>query len=1168
MARQITYADALKVLGENDSQVLDFAERLTDGGLGLLGVPDLFGVRGMLVSRGRQAIEDIGDKLRGRSRMSRTERIEAAHQILVTVAFFEAVEESLEELDAPFNLADLKLTKAEQAELMDRVLAHAGSAPALSLGSGWAPRFFQDFLLRDFTPALAALAAAEEVDGASAADEVVDGLRLLVPERAAERYAESYRRLSADVPEFGMWAHLHEHDRTRGTLGAGLSDLRRRLEEISSHRDVDTRRRELAAGYQAVLRQPVLRSDDAPPGLVLPPLEDAYIAPRGRAAHAVHSGSPSNEEWWARLPVLDDLQPVIAAHLVHPLATEVPTVILGHPGAGKSKFTEMLAARLPTADFLPVRVELRSVQPNAPIHVQIEDGLAAALHTRVSWRELADSADGALPVVILDGFDELLQATGVDRSDYLERVQEFQQQQEAMGHPVAVIVTSRTVVADRARFPDGTMVMRLEPFDDARIARMVEVWNRANARALTGSGVEPLTPRTLVRYRELAEQPLLLLMLLIYDAEGNALRHVSETLSNTELYERLLRMFARREVHKHQSGLSPEAFEEAVEDELRRLEVAALAMFTRRRQSVSADELGRDLAVLMPDAAVRPSDADLHGGIDPAAQVLGRFFFVHESRAKAADGPASVFEFLHSTFGEYLVARALVTALEEAAESRARSSRRRGRVVRPDDGELYALSSFASYGGRDRVVDFLRELLQRHLTEDPDLREEYGDLLVELFQEAPFPAPNRSHTDYEPVRLPLTQREANYTSNLVILLCLVREDPVDARELFPDAAEPDQALQGRSTLWRTLPGAEWFSVLSTLRARHLDGWSENGPVTVIGLEDGSPVDVGECVGFELLVSREARVDVIDPYGITLPFDALTSRLLRSTALRVNGTAARFTLGLLPYLRHVSTDMGTWFRHEEGDGIWSEPHEIMRLRFEPATADPDRRLIAYLRLLSTNSLGRRELLVLTQAVEDLALIPEGSALRTSLPEIVDEFLAGVESVVTGPRLRAESVEPVLRALAPHVPGGALDRVRALVKDADAPDTDGAADTTEQKRAADEGERGERERREREGDGHEPGARKRTASKPEPGEPKPKAARKSGKKAAKRKREPKHATRRTDDQSGTRGAGRSPAADRQNSGGSDGPGWNVQRPVPAPESGVNSGRPPSPGARGRG
>ncbi|PDP86726.1 hypothetical protein CQJ94_15645 [Glycomyces fuscus] len=1043
MAKRLTYADALKILGQNDSEVMNLAERLTDGGLGLVGVPDLFGLRGALVSGGRQAIEGIRDKISGESRTSRTEKIEAAHQILVIVAFFEAVEEALTELDAPFSLADLEFTREEQVALMDRVLAHSGTSPAVSLGSGWAPRFFSDFLFRDFAAVLTGLAVSERHGITSEDHSLLRNMRRLVPRYASRRYQESYRQFSADVPEFGMWVHLAEHEHTRETVGTGLGELRRCLEEISSRRAVDVRRRELSAGYRAVLRQPVLRSDDVPPGLSLPTLEEAYVPPRGRAAYAVHSGTPSSEEWWERLPVLADLQRVIAAHLVHPVATEVPTVILGHPGAGKSKFTEMLAASLPAADFLPIRVELRSVQPNSPIHAQIEEGLAATLHTRVSWRELAESADGALPVIILDGFDELLQATGVDRSDYLERVQEFQHQQEALGQPTAVIVTSRTVVADRARFPDGSMVMRLEPFDEEQMGRALGVWNRVNARSLTYEGRWPPTMKELLPYREMAEQPLLLMMLLIYDAAEEPLLRTARPLSHGELYESLLRKFARREVEKHRPHLNDRDLDDAIEDELRRLEIAALAMFTRRKQSVDADELDRDLAVLMPDAAVRAEDTDLHGRIDPAHQVLGRFFFVHEARAQTGDGTASVFEFLHATFGEYLVARAVVAAVEELDESRSRSSRRRGRAAPVDDGELYALSSFATYAGREKVVDFLAELLERRFAEEPEAREDYARLLVELFQEAPFPASNRSYTAYEPTRLPLTRREANYTSNLMILLCLVREEPVDIRELFPDSPNTLQDWQHTAALWRTLPGTEWFSIVAALRVRHLDGWSGGGPVTVVDLDDSSPVNVGESMGFELRTNADARPSVLDPYEITVPHNTTTSRLLRSTAMRVNGTSARFLLGLLPYLRHVSDDLATWYSQTttdvdteteaatETETTWFELHEILRLRLVPATESPEERLEAYKRLLvPSRTLGRLEHLVLRQAAEDLGMSSPGDVLAESVRSLLRHYLAGVTEVVTGPQLSLPVVAPTLRRLEDLLGRETLSRVRGL------------------------------------------------------------------------------------------------------------------------------------------
>ncbi|MEU0241488.1 hypothetical protein ABZ234_27705 [Nocardiopsis sp. NPDC006198] len=1025
MAKRLSYADALKILGKNDSDLLDFAEKLADGGLGLVGVPDLFGARSYLVGKGRQAVEGIRDKIAGESRMSRTERIAAARRILLAVSFLEAVEESWESASVPFPLEDLRpasegqLAVVLQGDPADPALPGALTSAHLQ-ETGGADQGDVLYLgaAEAFVRGIPGAAAAAEHGITSVDHPSLQLLALDLPRRAHDRYRENYRRLASEIPEFGMWAQLEAHEHTRRSLDTGLGELHRQLSAIASRRGVDVRRRELAASYRAVLRQPVLRTNETAPGLVLPPLEEAYIPPRGRIARIHGGASPSTEEWWQRQTLFDDLQGFLAAHLVHTDSTGFPTVVLGHPGAGKSKFTEMLSARLPESDFLPIRVELRSVLPNSPIHVQIEEGLAATLHTRVSWRELAESADGALPVIILDGFDELLQATGVDRSDYLERVQEFQLQQEALGRPVVVVVTSRTVVADRARFPEGTTVIRLEPFDEPRIGQMLEVWNGANARAFASSGLAPLTPGVLAPYSELAEQPLLLLMLLVYDGEGNALRRAGDALGQGDLYERLLTMFARREVEKHRSGLGTRDFAAAVEDELRRLEVAALAMFTRRKQSVTADELEQDLAVLMPDAAVRPEDPGPHGRIDAAHQVLGRFFFVHESRARVGDGSASVFEFLHATFGEYLVARAVDAALADLDDARARSSRRRGRSVRTDDGELFALSSFASYAGRDKVVDFLSEMLERRFADEPEAREDYAGLLVELFQEAPFPASNRSYTEYEPARLRLSHREANYTANLMILLVLVRQEPVNALELFPGAEEPDQFLRGTTSMWRLLPGSEWYSIMSAIRVRHLDGWSEDGVVTVLEREDGSPVDVGECMGFELSRRRHPGPVVMDPYGVTVPYDSVTSRLIRSMAMRVNGTAARFAIGLVPYLRHVSDDLGTWYQDPKDDRVWAELHEVQRLRMEPPQLHPHQRLDSYRRLLSQTSLGRLELITLTQAAADLAAAstaPFPTVLPEQLAKLLRRYFAHLREVVPGPLLGADLVMPVLASL---------------------------------------------------------------------------------------------------------------------------------------------------------
>src|SRR5262249_24348601 len=173
--------------------------------------------------------------------------------------------------------------------------------------------------------------------------------------------------------------------------------------------------------------------------------------------------------------VRDDVCRFLAGYLVSPVAQEAPLVVLGQPGSGKSVLTRILAARLPATDFLPVRVELRQVAAEADLQEQIEYAVWKATGEKLSWPRLVESRDGSLPVVMLDGFDELLQATGVSQTDFLVRVMAFQEREADQGRPLAVIVTSRTAVTDRARIPHGTVAVRLEPFDEDQVAAWLEV---------------------------------------------------------------------------------------------------------------------------------------------------------------------------------------------------------------------------------------------------------------------------------------------------------------------------------------------------------------------------------------------------------------------------------------------------------------------------------------------------------------------------------------------------------------------------------------------------------------------------------------------------------------------------------------------------------------------
>ena len=175
----------------------------------------------------------------------------------------------------------------------------------------------------------------------------------------------------------------------------------------------------LSNAYRAVLGRPILAEDQTLAGVRLPTLKDSYLDPDFRVS-AVGAGElSSSEDWWAGVPVRRDLTEYLGDFLTSPEASAAPLMVLGQPGAGKSVLTKVLAARLPPRGFLPVRVALREVPAEAEVQDQIEYAIRAATGLRMDWPEVARAAGAAVPVVLLDGFDELLQATGVSQSDYL-----------------------------------------------------------------------------------------------------------------------------------------------------------------------------------------------------------------------------------------------------------------------------------------------------------------------------------------------------------------------------------------------------------------------------------------------------------------------------------------------------------------------------------------------------------------------------------------------------------------------------------------------------------------------------------------------------------------------------------------------------------------------------
>ena len=170
--------------------------------------------------------------------------------------------------------------------------------------------------------------------------------------------------------------------------------------------------------------------------------------------------------------------------------------------------TKILAANLPANLYMPVRVELPGrVLAHSEVQQQIEDGILISTGERVNWPALVRSDPDVLPVVMLDGFDELLQVSGVQRSDYLFKVAEFQQRERELGRSCVVLVTSRTIVADQAAIPSSSTVIRLESFGPQEIEKWLDIWNSTNTAMFTSRQIRPLQFKLLEPHLELAAQP-------------------------------------------------------------------------------------------------------------------------------------------------------------------------------------------------------------------------------------------------------------------------------------------------------------------------------------------------------------------------------------------------------------------------------------------------------------------------------------------------------------------------------------------------------------------------------------------------------------------------------------------------------------------------------------
>ncbi|MEU4563240.1 ATP-binding protein [Actinoplanes sp. NPDC023936] len=770
----MTYAEALRIVARDDQRISRLDRAL--GAFLLAAAPFTAGAtlalidpKTELISQIRQATDTSPGRIKSTTGKTHLELLEAAHTMLGLSSFFDAFEAVAGDL-----YRDLELSPAERQLITDRGLndPFTGQLRTESFPLPTPRRGFDantvmvrhsyavlaNSLMR-FMSDIAAWERRRPGDPSTFVEPLTS--------RATEIYRERFMRLAVDVPEFGFWMQTN----FASVITGSLAELKESLNAIGAAGAVNAVERKLERRTQAVLTEPIWPTRLA--GLAFPTVEDGFVSPDFRLAEMSAEPTLASDDWWMKAPLLRDLAGFLADYLTSPESARRPLVVLGHPGAGKTLLSKVVAARIPADSFTTILVKLREVPTGVPLYRQIEAALEATVEESVDWGSLCRES-ARTKVVIFDGLDELIQATKTPQTEFIERVTEFQRGLWLDGTAVITVVTSRHIVMDQVSVPPEALVIRLEDFSDAQLHRWVEIWNHTN---LETPSFHPLAAEAVIDRERALRQPLLVALLAIYAAGDGGRRLDDPALAGAGLYKELISSFITRQIRdKATTPLSRDEQRNGERALRRNLSIAAFAMFNRGEQEISEDQLSDDLEILTRES---PEARTGRGGsLNRVKATVAAFFFVHVAKAGQSRGetPLENYEFLHATFGEYLVAEYTVHILAVLAGDHQRLTAE-WRVDSLDDDLLFALLSQRALAAREPVVDFARHLMKS--IDNESLRA----TLMYLFDRAREPRNRSDVVRYAPTSADVVNRLATYTANLATLLALSSDEGVPIEPL-------------------------------------------------------------------------------------------------------------------------------------------------------------------------------------------------------------------------------------------------------------------------------------------------------------------------------------------------------------------------------------------------
>jgi uncharacterized protein YjbI with pentapeptide repeats len=359
-------------------------------------------------------------------------------------------------------------------------------------------------------------------------------------------------------------------------------------------------------------------------------------------------------------------------------------IIQGGPGSGKSSFAKWWTAKLVRKEISVLFFPLHHFDIHTDIHDAIGKYFKSLPDIPLEHNPLDDVKDRDRMLLVFDGLDELVMQGNSARETamaFIQEVKDFCSKMNGTKQRIKVLITGRPIAIQNTEAKlreSDDQVIHLLPYylnehqvldyhdseECLKKDQRNEWWNRFFAFKGSPNHNLPIELQG-GEMDEITKEPLLNYLVALSWDDDNPDKFKNANINNVyhELITRVNKREYAPEKHKASGDLHPDAFIEILE------EIAICAWQGGDARVTTVRKIEKHIKDRGLESSLENYKASAKSGV---SRLLTAFYF----RKFGKEDTEDTFEFTHKSFGEYLVARAIVELIKATHEEREESKKK------------------------------------------------------------------------------------------------------------------------------------------------------------------------------------------------------------------------------------------------------------------------------------------------------------------------------------------------------------------------------------------------------------------------------------------------------------------------------------------------------------